>query len=163
MDHWIAAYDQAGVHVDAIPPASLAAASTAAIVFASSLARAQSSAHALGHVAPRVDALFREAALPFPGSRCLRCPRLPPALWAVLLRLAWLCGYARGADALAIVQQRARTASAELIAAAADGPVLLVGHGIMNRLIARELRSAGWTATGRHGSAHWGIARYRLA
>ncbi len=159
MGHWIAAYDEAGVHVDAIPPASLAAASTAVIVFASSLPRAQSSARALGHAAPRVDALFREAALPFP---LWRCPRLPPFAWAALLRLAWLCGYARGADALATVRQRARAASAQLIAAAAAGPVLLVGHGIMQRLIARELRAAGWTAVSRHRSGHWGMARYRL-
>lgn len=163
MAHWIAAYDQAGVHVDAIPADSLAAASTAAIVFASTLPRAQASARALGHAAPRVDALFREAALPFP---LWRIARLPPFAWAALLRLAWLCGYARGADALAIVEQRARAASAQLIAAAADGPVLLVGHGIMHRLIARELRAAGWAATSGHRSGHrsghWGMARYRL-
>ena len=159
MGQWIAQYDAAGVHADALPAASVAAASTATIVFASTLARAQSSALALGHGAPRIDAMFCEAALPYP---LWRVPRLPPALWAALLRLAWLCGYARGADAPAIVKQRARAASAQLIAGAAEGPVLLVGHGIMNRLIARELRAAGWTAASGHRSAHWGVARYRL-
>jgi broad specificity phosphatase PhoE len=158
MGQWIAQYDQAGVDSCAIPPDSLAAAGAAVIVFASTLPRAQSSARALGHAAPCLDALFCEAALPHP---LWRYPRLPPALWAALFRLAWLCGYARGADALATVQRRAQAASAQLIASAAAGPVLLVGHGIMNRLIARELRAAGWAATSRHRSAHWGTAGYQ--
>jgi hypothetical protein len=59
-----------------------------------------------------------------------------------------------------IVRLGAKAASALLSACAADGPVLLVGHDIMNRLIARELRAAGWSATSRHRSGHWGTAGY---
>lgn len=157
MGGWIARYDDAGVHADAIPTASSGAASTATVVFASTLPRAQASARALGHTAPRIDALFREAALPFPP---WRFPRLPPPVWAALFRVAWLCGYARDADALATVKRRAKAASVQLIACAADGPVLLVGHGVMNRLIARELRAAGWIATGRQRSGYWAATRF---
>jgi broad specificity phosphatase PhoE len=47
------------------------------------------------------------------------------------------------------------------VAAAAEGPVLLVGHGIMNRLIARELRHAGWTSANRQRSGYWRAVRYQ--
>ena len=160
MGGWIAQYDQAEVHTAAIPADSVRAAGAAAIVFTSTLPRAQSSARALGHTAPHVDALFCEAPLPFP---LWRFPRLPPVLWAALFRLAWLCGYARGADTLALVNMRARAASAQLIACAADGPVLLIGHGVMNRLIARALRAAGWTAISGHRSEYWGTSSYQQA
>jgi len=158
MGQWIAQYDAAEVHGDAMPADSIAAARAAAIVFASTLPRAQASAQALGHATPRVDALFCEAALPY---ALWRFPRLPPALWAALFRLAWLGGYARGADGLATVRLRARAASVQLIACAAAGPVVLVGHGIMNRLIARELHAAGWVATSGHRSGHWGMASFQ--
>jgi len=59
------------------------------------------------------------------------------------------------------VRLRAKAASALLIAHAADGPVLMLGHGIINRLIPRELHTAGWIATGRHRSGHWGTACYQ--
>lgn len=160
MGQWTARYDAAQVHASAIPARSIATASTACVIFASTLPRARSSASALGHAAPRVDALFREAALPYP---LWHFPRLPPAAWVALFRLAWLCGYARGAESLATVRLRAKAASAQLIACAAEGPVLLVGHGVMNFLIARELRAAGWRATGRHGSGYWGTASYHAA
>lgn len=153
MGQWIAAYDQALVETTAIPAASLAACSGATIIFASTLARATSSASALGYHAPRIEAVFREAALPFP---LWRFPRLPAPLWAALFRLCWLLGYSRGADALTSITARAKSAGALLIAGAEDGPVLLIGHAVMNRLVARELRAAGWLNIGRHRTGYWG-------
>ncbi len=41
---------------------------------------------------------------------------------------------------------------------AAEGPVLLPGHGIMNQLIARPLEAAGWTRQRNGNSA----TAYRL-
>lgn len=43
-----------------------------------------------------------------------------------------------------------------------DGPVLLVGHGIMNRLIGKELQALGWTARTRQGSRYWSMGVYGL-
>jgi broad specificity phosphatase PhoE len=42
-----------------------------------------------------------------------------------------------------------------LVRHAVESPVLLIGHGIMNRLIARELRSMGWKAASVQRSGHW--------
>lgn len=152
MGQWIAAYDQSVVGATDIPAASIAACRRATVVYASTLARAQSSALALGYQAPHIDMLFREAALPFP---LWRFPRLPAQLWAALFRMSWLLGLARGTESLADATARAKSASALLIAGAVDGPVLLIGHGVMNRLIARELRAAGWLHTSRHRSGYW--------
>ena len=161
MGNWIAQYDRSGIAADAanaIPASSLQAARDATLVITSTLARAQSSAHALGHATPEVDALFCEARLPYP---LMRMPSLPPHAWAAVLRLGWLCGYTRGADSVAAVRTRSRAATARLVARATDGPVLLVGHGVMNRFIARELTAAGWRAETAHGARHWGSIRFR--
>jgi broad specificity phosphatase PhoE len=160
LGSWIARYDQSDVLTSPIPADSIAAARNAALVLTSTLPRARASALALGHAAGRSDALFREAPLPFP---LWRYPRLSPALWIVLLRLSWLCGYARGADSVAAVRRRAQAASAQLIACAANGPVLLIGHGIMNHMIARELRAAGWRAASPHRSGYWATTRFASA
>jgi broad specificity phosphatase PhoE len=158
MSEWIVQYDRAEIDGVRIPAASLAAARSCAHIFASTLPRARVSAAALGCAVPRLDALFCEAALPFP---LWRFPHLPPPLWASLLRIAWLLGYARGAATFAAETLRARQAANCLVAAAAEGPVLLVGHGIMNRLIARELRRSGWTSADCQRSGYWSAVRYQ--
>lgn len=152
MGQWIAAYDQSVVGATNVPAASIAACRGATVIFTSTLPRAQSSALALGYQAPHIDMLFREAALPFP---LWRFPRLPAQLWTALFRTSWLLGLAHGIESLADATARAKSASALLIAGAANGPVLLIGHGVMNRLIARELRAAGWLHTSRHRSGYW--------
>lgn len=103
------------------------------------------------------DALFCEAELPF---ALWRAPRLPPEAWAAIFRILWFFGYSRGADSLAQTQSRARAAALKLVALAADGPVLLVGHGIMNRLIGKELQAMGWAARSRQRSQHWSMGGY---
>ena len=157
LGRWIAAYDRSTVTGAVIPAGSMDAARAAVVVFSSTLPRSVSSAFALGHPSPRIDALFREAALPFSP---WRIPCLPPRIWAALLRLAWLSGYARGVESLTDARLRADAASTLLIACAADGPVLLLGHGVMNRLIARELRARGWTAATAHGNGYWGSVTF---
>ncbi|WP_181373306.1 hypothetical protein [Massilia glaciei] len=52
---------------------------------------------------------------------------------------------------------------ARLVARASSGPVLLVGHGIMNRLIAKGLLALGWHGTASPGGRHWQAGTFRLA
>ncbi|MGL5453854.1 MAG: phosphoglycerate mutase [Citrobacter telavivensis] len=44
----------------------------------------------------------------------------------------------------------------------ANGPVLLMGHGVMNRLIAKELVSMGWKEYRRQGNGYWNAVIYSL-
>lgn len=153
MAGWIAEYDRAVVdHAGRIPPTSRTAARSASVIMTSDLARAISSVRVLGRCAVVADALFAEAALPFAA---WPCPRLPAPVWAAFFRLLWLCGYSRGGASMQVEKARAQAAATMLVLAAREGSVLLVGHGVMNRLIARELTASGWTAQGAHGNRYW--------
>ena len=159
MGQWIDRYNQSLIKEDDIPAECAMAALSASTIVASTALRACSSARALGDLPFMQEEMFTEAELPF---ALWRAPWLPPEAWAVIFRLLWLFGYARGADSLTITRQRARAAAERLVALAARGPVLLVGHGIMNRLIGKELQALGWLARNRQGSRYWSMGMYEL-
>lgn len=56
---------------------------------------------------------------------------------------------------------RAGTAAKRLQSLASDGPVLLVGHGVMNRMIANRLVADGWVRQKRDGSQYWSATVYQ--
>ncbi|PHV40086.1 histidine phosphatase family protein [Janthinobacterium sp. BJB304] len=159
MGQWIERYNQSLIKENDIPAQCAVAALSASTIVASTASRAGSSARALGDLPFMQEAIFCEAALPF---ALWKAPRLPPETWAVIFRLLWLFGYARGSDSLTITGLRARAAAERLVALAAQGPVLLVGHGIMNRLIGKELQALGWLARNRQGSRYWSMGVYEL-
>lgn len=157
---WIESYDSADVITDVIPQQCFKAARSAKVIATSTLKRATSSAAALGETAPMADPVFSEAELPH---TLWTTPRLPPAVWAAFFRLLWLCGYSRGAASLERTRLRAQVAAQRLAMAATEGPVLLIGHGMMNRYIAMELEKSGWTLSGAaHQNRYWGMRTYRL-
>ncbi|PHV26867.1 histidine phosphatase family protein [Janthinobacterium sp. BJB426] len=159
MGQWIDRYNQSVIEDNDIPAECPLAALSASTIVASTAPRACSSARALGELPFMQEAIFIEAGLPF---ALWKAPWLPSQVWAVIFRLLWLFGYARGADSLAITRRRARAAAERLVALAANGPVLLVGHGIMNRLIGKELQALGWLARNRQGSRYWSMGVYEL-
>lgn len=153
---WCEAYDLSQVS-DGPPPRSLSIARQATVVVCSPLPRARSSLRQLGLQPHEVDALFSEVAVPLlPGSQL----QLPTLIWLALLRLLWLCGYAGQTESLQHARHRASLAADRLIEHARHGTVLLLGHGIMNKMIARELRKRGWQAEKHASSRHWSSAIY---
>ncbi|MCM2567088.1 MULTISPECIES: histidine phosphatase family protein [Janthinobacterium] len=159
MGQWINLYNQSIIKEGGIPAQCAAAALSASTIVASTAPRACSSARALGDLPFMQEAMFSEAGLPF---ALWKAPWLPAEAWAAIFRLLWLFGYARGSDSLQITRRRARAAAERLVALAARGPVLLVGHGIMNRLIGKELQALGWLARNRQGSRYWSMGVYEL-
>lgn len=156
LAEWCAAYDRA-VICDVPPPRSRAIAHQASVVATSPLPRARASVTRLGLQADTVDAVFQEVAIPLlPHAR----PQLPLTLWLALLRLLWLCGYAGQVESVQHARARACRAADRLVALSQHGTVLLLGHGIMNKLIARELRRRGWQAEKHASSRHWSSAIY---
>ncbi|NJA05036.1 phosphoglycerate mutase family protein [Methylococcaceae bacterium WWC4] len=153
------AYQNADI-VDTPPPATLAIAAGAKRVVCSDLPRARQSARALGFDDRQAaEAVFREAALPHFSSGALK---LPISVWLTLLRLAWLAGYARNGESYRNARRRARTAAQRLIGLAAElEPVVLVGHGVINYLIARELRAQGWSGPAKPDYDFWAFAVYQ--
>ena len=160
MGLWIEQYDRSEVAATAIAVANMDAATAASTIVSSTAPRALSSVAALGHRPSYADALFGEAELPF---ALWRFPHLPPQIWTALFRLLWLCGYARGAASVQQTKIRAKLAARHLIALADTGPVLLVGHGIMNRMIAKELLASGWVSRSGHANRYWSTGVYRIA
>lgn len=158
MPGWISRYNEADTGSDVPPPTSRQLAARAGTVISSDLPRALSSLKALGCEPMHTDALYREAELPVYGVGGLR---LSPLVWSGIFRVLWLCGASGHAETLQGAKQRAVKAAGNLatFAGNAESPVLLMGHGMMNRLIARRLLSQGWCeiasrrkATGGRGS-----------
>lgn len=109
---------------------------------------------------PLIDACFREAELP---SAIRSGLRLRPDVWAWLARSAWFCGRSAGVESFRAAHERAAKAATILVARAeASGAVVLVGHGLMNVLIARQLRTTGWRGPRFPSSQHWGFGVYYL-
>ena len=84
----------------------------------------------------------------------------PPSVF----RIMWFCGISRNVEPLGIAKQRAVQAADILVTSVkeANGPVLLMGHGVMNRLIAKELVSMGWKEYRRLGNGYWSAGIYSL-
>ncbi|EOC1348239.1 histidine phosphatase family protein [Cronobacter turicensis] len=161
MPDWITRYDLAGTGNDLPPEANRELATTAGIVISSDLPRALSSLKALGCEPVHTDALYREAELPVYGVGRLR---LSPQAWSGIFRVLWLCGLSGNAETLRTAKQRAAKAAENLVTLAgnAESPVLLMGHGIMNRLIAHILMRQGWREIRKPGKGYWGTGVYRL-
>lgn len=160
MARWVEQYNLAVVAADSVPASNLSLVNAATTIVTSTTPRAVSSAQALGCDTAVADPLFCEAQLPFAAWRFLR---LPAVVWVAFFRLLWLGGFSRNADSIQTTKIRAKAAAQTLIALAEQGSVLLVGHGIMNRLIARELVAAGWVGAARHASSYWGVNCYLSA
>lgn len=153
------AYQNAGI-VDTPPPTTLATAAEAKLAVCSDLPRALQSARALGfNDRQAADPVFREAVLPHFSKGTLK---LPISAWLTLLRLLWLAGYARNGESYQDARRRARTAAQRLMSLAAEhGQIVLVGHGVLNYLIAKELLSQGWSGPTRPGQDFWAFGVYQ--
>ena len=156
MAQWIESYNLSEVGPQDIPTKSQLVMRSAEIVATSTASRAMSSARVLGRTPDVIDPLFCEAELPF---ALINFPRLPPNVWAAIFRISWFLGYARSAESMRRTTIRAKAAANKLVALTEQGSVLLIGHGIMNRLIAKELSAMGW-----HGekprSIYWSVSTY---
>jgi len=159
MKRWIEQYNLSEIIDQPAPEASVQLAATAQVVVSSSAPRALTSVRALGLQPTLVDAIFCEAQLPHGRWRLLR---LSPFTWAFILRISWLCGFSGTVESVRQARIRATEAAQQLQSLASAGPVLLLGHGFMNRMIAKQLEAAGWTRQKRNGNRYWSAMVYRM-
>ena len=109
-------------------------------------------------VAPVIDPQFQEVYLPTSVRSRLR---LPPKIWVFGLRTAWYCGWSPGVESHAAARRRAAAATASLVALTAAHPrILLIAHGVMNGLIAAQLRRGGWRGPWVRPRRYWAFAVY---
>jgi broad specificity phosphatase PhoE len=154
-------YDLSGI-VGTPPKETVTAIKGNHLVVCSHLTRSIESAKALGYYEALLEEpLFRETAIPHFNSGSIK---LPISVWVVILRILWLFGFSKNGESLADTRQRARRGAQELILLAEEHQtVLLVGHGFMNLLIAKELKKAGWLGPAKPGNGFWEYGVYEQA
>jgi broad specificity phosphatase PhoE len=163
LAEWLRGEGEAPLDPSSRPSAELERLSREAkCLVASPLRRSRDSARLLAPTAdPLIDPCFREAEL---GSTFRSGLRLRPEMWALLARVAWFCGRSAGVESFASARERASKAALVLKGHAEEsGVVVLVGHGLMNFLIARRLRAAGWRGPWLPSSEHWTFGVYERA
>lgn len=160
LTDWLSEFAATGILKQDVPPLTLQTAALSQCIVSSPLPRCMESARAVS--ASRdvlIDPLFREAELPHAN---WKLPRLPVAVWALLFRIAWFCGYSSNSESLAAAEDRARIAAETLIDLAhRHQSVFAMGHGIMTALIAKQLILRGWTGPTRPSNRYWQFRVYR--
>lgn len=143
MKNWVERYNAASVVASERPDSLRELAGTAGAVVCSSLTRCvESRAHLGCECVHDPDPVFAEAHLPYPG---WAYPTMPSRLWRMSFRTAWFFGFASNTEPVSESKKRAGVAADKLIALAeTHGSVLLMGHKVMNALIATQLRKRGW-------------------
>lgn len=163
---WVQNYNASGLDSSSLPPMKIKQdALTRYVLVCSALTRSIESAQTLN--ADKIvlsDALFNEAGLPTLNGRGLSWLTLSPRIWAVILRGLWLFGYANQTESFKEAQLRAAKAASQLQSLAQQHKnILLVGHGIFNRMLAKELSRMGWHGSKKLKSKHWSYATYHKA
>ena len=161
FSHWVEAYNAADLCPTSIPSSStLNHAKQSHAVICSQLPRSIQSAKALDiKNITLIDTQFNEAGIPNANWRSLK---LSPMIWAIIFRLLWLFGYSKNSESFTEAKQRASTSARTLISMAKEHKnVLLIGHGIYNKLLAKELRKLGWSGPANPGSKNWQYSIYK--
>ncbi len=145
-------YDAAGV-TEPCTTQDLWTRSSKRTVVTSDLQRAIDSALLMGVEISEQSSLLREARLPHPNM-------LPWSMsWKTAIavcRVAWLFGYSRNADGIERDRARAGHAAKWLsVLADEEDEVVVIGHGIMNRLIIKQLVLSGWSRTESSHEGYW--------
>lgn len=166
MPDLIRKYNESGVIQDAPPPkSSLEKASSCEKVVCSPLKRSLNSANSLGLTDPKVDHIFVEADLP-----CFSIPmiKLSPIIWTILFRILWMLGFSKNIESSKAFKSRAKIASKLLIELAEKyGSVILIGHGMINRQLGKELLNSDWKSVkeldGNNTSSnkYWGYREFQ--
>lgn len=152
-------YDFSGICEEA-PADAVKHASSCKIAVCSDLRRSKESARALGfeeiHTA---DEVFREVALPhFKGGSI----KLPLSMWGPIYRYLSIVGFSRNGESLFMAKRRAKAATSKLIELTREHKdVLLVGHGIINHFIAKELQARNWQGPSKPSAHFWDYSVYR--
>ena len=162
FNEWIAAYNSASLCDASLPSdETIAIGVDAKAVICSNLPRSIESAQRLGLQPTFTDSLFCEMEMPywsFPS------PALSPNIWAVLFRLCWFAGFTSHAESFKDAKVRANNATNQLIKIAQEHQqVIFIGHGLLNRFIAKALLKNGWLGNKNPGKQYWGCGVYTYA
>ncbi|MDD2450299.1 MAG: hypothetical protein PHU67_00105 [Sulfurovum sp.] len=152
---WEERYNSAQIVTETLPEdALIQRIRSADYVVSSTLKRSIDSLGLLEVEIDEKNGLFNEAAIPrLNGVRL----KMKPVHWLVLFRLLSLLGVGRWAGTLRETRKEAQKAAERLSQLSAEHDhIVLMGHGVMNWLIRKELSKKGWRAEGREVHGNWG-------
>lgn len=162
LQAWLQSYNTSGIcHQHRPPYETCHIASNSQVIVCSDLPRSLKSAAMLGltdihHIEP----MFRELALPhahFPS------PRLSINTWITFFRMLWFLGFSPNCESFREAKLRAQICAQKLKELAKQAnSVLFIGHGALNRLIAKELLVSGWRGPRVPGKNYWEYGVYYL-
>lgn len=141
------------------PPQELINSFNTCYVVCSDLTRSLHTAEKLGikqiHLS---DNLFAETDLPHFDNSIIK---MPTVMWVTVLRIMWLFGFKKNGESFSQAKDRAKQASNKLIRLAEENEkVILVGHGLMNRLIAKQLKLNNWQGPSSPSNKYWQYSVY---
>lgn len=129
-------------------------------IFCSKLKRSIDSVALYGKTPDISDEVFNEAGVPFSNWRGIK---LPLVIWSIVFRVMWLFGYKNNGESYKEAKLRAKKGTDKLIESSEkEATVTLLGHGLMNRLIGKELVRRGWKSQGKMGSDNWDYGLFEL-
>lgn len=154
----IKSYDSAGI-TNGPPACAVNQAQKCNIVVCSHLPRSIQSAKAIGLTEINIsDAIYSEAGLPYAAWTLVK---LPVKVWAIFFRMLWCLGYSNNEESIFEARQRAKKAANHLMSIARQhDSVIFVGHGFINRFIAKELLLNGWVGPKNPGKNYWEFGVY---
>jgi len=149
---WINLYNGACLESSSCPTAdSVEISSNCRSALCSTLARSIESAEKLG-LSEKVEICSDFIEVGLPSFNVLNL-KFSKNIWLFIFRAFWLMGYSPNSESYLQAKSRAKKCSGKLIEnAKKNGSLVFVGHGILNRLISKELRSRGWQGPAKTGS-----------
>jgi broad specificity phosphatase PhoE len=123
------------------------------ILICSNLKRSIQSIEIFDKMPFETNDIFNEAELPFSNWNLLK---LNPKAWLIFFRILWFFGYSKNCESYKETKQRVKKATERLLELSKQNEtVILTGHGIMNKLIRKELILQKWNETKKVGSKNW--------
>ena len=130
------------------------------ILICSNFKRSSQSIEIFDKIPFETNDIFNEAELPSLNWNLLK---LNPKIWLIFFRILWLFGYSKNCESFKKTKQRAKKATEKLIELSNQNKtVILIGHGIMNKLIRKELILQKWNETKKVKSNNWDYGVFEL-
>jgi broad specificity phosphatase PhoE len=130
------------------------------ILICSNLKRSSQSLEVFEKIPLEKNDIFNEAELPYSNWNLLK---LNPQIWLIFFRILWLLGYSNNSESYKDAKQRAKSATEKLIELSTQNKtIILIGHGIMNKLIQKELVALKWIESKKLQNKNWCYGVFEL-
>lgn len=150
-------YEQSGIQD--FPPGNLKNNFKSHYVVCSNLERSFQSAKVLGFKQIHLtEDLFAETGIPHFDQTLIKVPVM---VWLIGLRIMWIFGFNKNGESFSQAKNRSKQAAEKLMLLAEENEkVIVVGHGLINKLIGRQLQINGWNRVRTKGKKYWKFISY---